>query len=346
MSLKKVAEAYEIFEAGVNGGLRDRARLQESLTTSDFPALLSAGLNRKLQSNYQTLTPAWQEFSSKELVPNFKEQKLYGLDLVGGLELVPEATEYPAGSLVETVTSFKVGKYGERLHLTREKVANDELGAFRNLPDMLSRSARETEARVSVEVLLQKDMKDINKEFFKAANGNAPKNLPLNRENLRAALTELRMRKDKSGNILRRPDMILMVPPSLEWQANALVSGSEVRTTQGTETIIAANDLAGSVRVVVDPLLAANSHAKAAGTWFLLPDPKKNPARPAVITGFLNSQQAPQLRVKADTGNRVGGGAIDPLQGSFNDDTIQFRVDHIVGAALADPTFTYVSYGS
>ena len=50
--------------------------------------------------------------------------------------------------------------------------------------------------------------------------------------------------------------------------------------------------------------------------------------------------------MKADTGNRAGGGSIAPEQGSFDDDTIQYRVRHVVGSALIDPKFTFVSQGA
>ena len=50
--------------------------------------------------------------------------------------------------------------------------------------------------------------------------------------------------------------------------------------------------------------------------------------------------------MKADTGTRVGGGAIAAQDGSFDIDDIQYRGRHIVGNQTADPLFTYVSLGS
>jgi len=84
--------------------------------------------------------------------------------------------------------------------------------------------------------------------------------------------------------------------------------------------------------------------AKTGTRWFVLP--AATAARPAVAMGFLRGQEEPDLRVKSDTGNRVGGGAIDPMEGSFDDDTIQYRVRHVTGGAAVDPKLTYVSYGS
>ena len=86
-----------------------------------------------------------------------------------------------------------------------------------------------------------------------------------------------------------------------------------------------------------------STNAKAAKTWFLLPAP--NTARPALVTAFMSGHETPDLRYKNDQGNRVGGGSIPASEGSFDDDTIQYRVRHIVGAAAVDPTFTFVSRG-
>jgi hypothetical protein len=93
----------------------------------------------------------------------------------------------------------------------------------------------------------------------------------------------------------------------------------------------------GKVTLVVNPRLAGVA-------WFLLPQPTV--ARPALAVAFLRGWETPDLRIKADTGNRVGGGAIDPSDGSFDDDSVAYRVRHVVGAAQADPLHVYASAGA
>ena len=74
--------------------------------------------------------------------------------------------------------------------------------------------------------------------------------------------------------------------------------------------------------------------------------PKPGSSRPALWVAKLAGHEQPDLRVKADTGQRVGGGQISALEGSFEIDDIQYRGRHIVGHQTGDPTFTYVSNGS
>ena len=74
--------------------------------------------------------------------------------------------------------------------------------------------------------------------------------------------------------------------------------------------------------------------------------PKPTSRRPATFAAFLRGHETPDLRYKADQGQRIGGGNISPLEGSFDIDDIQTRVRHVLGHQTGDPTFTYASYGS
>lgn len=342
--LKAVAEAYGTFTKALNGDLRAKADVAESLTTSDFPILLGQAYGTKLQAAYQAITPVWQQYATKVTVPNFLPQKLVGV-LGGqrGLSRVPEATEYPVWGLQETMTDFRVEKYGDRIPLTWEMVVNDQLGAFRNLDQRLAVEARDTEGVVAASALLKADRSDVNTYFFKTANGNAPQNVPLTRDNLQQAIQQLSTKKNELGQTLVRPNLVLVVPPTLEYQARAILTASEIRTTAGSETVVSTNPVANALPLVVDPNLLLNTNSKAASTWYIVAAP--NAVRPSIITGFLAGHEAPDLRVKADTGVRPGGGSIAPEQGSFDDDTIQYRVRHVIGSSAADPTFTFVSRG-
>lgn len=344
MSNKEILEAYRLFDRASSGDYRAKADMIESLTTSDFPQLLGRGFNTKLAAAYQALTPVWSQYSTRTTVQNFKPQTYKQLLGYNGLELVPEATEYPAGDFSETKFEFQARKYGRRLGLTYEMIVNDELGAFRNIHDTLAQAARDLEGTATADALLNAKRSDVNTDFFKAANGNAPESAALTRDALQEAIKTVSQKRDENGRPLARPNLVLVVPPALEFKAREIVNASEVRVADGNTTVTSANILAGAVTVVVDPNLMRSTHAKAEKTWFLLPAP--NTARPALVTAFMSGHETPDLRYKNDQGNRVGGGSIPVGEGSFDDDTIQYRVRHIVGAAAVDPTFTFVSRGN
>ena len=338
--LKKVVEAYQLFERAMNGDYRAKAEVRESLTTSDFPVLLGQGYQRKLLAQYQLIDPVWAQYSQRAVVANFKRQRL--VDILGGargLSRIPEGHEYPARDIDEAEYDFSVEKYGDRIPLTWEMLINDELGAFRNLDQVLAGDARYTEGTVTADAFLNAARSDLNVSFFGTVENTA-----LTAESLQAALEALASKRNAAGQTMVRPSMKLVVAPGLEFLAKQLVAAVEVRTTSGNRTTVMNNPLAGIVDVVVEPNLLRNTNAKANTTWLLVPAP--GAARPAVVTGFLQGHEAPDLRVKNDQGVRPGGGSIGAGEGSFDDDTIQYRVRHVVGAAVIDNTFTYASRGA
>ena len=343
---RQIVEARQLWQRVLNGDLRARAEVMETLTTSDFPVLLGAAYGRELIQEYAGIAPVWQQFARRVTVPDFKPKRL--VELSGGragLDRVKEAAEYKARPLSEGQYEFSVEKFGNRIPLTWEMLKNDELDAFRDLPTRLAVAARETEDIAAVKALLAPTGNGVNTTFFKAANENAPTDLPLTAENLESALTTISTRKDGEGRPIVLAGAVLMVPPALEMTARRILNATEIRREVSGVTTVESNYLAGTVRLVVNPWLSVlNTGAKAATTWFILPDP--NSARPALVQAFLRGEETPDLRVKSDTGNRIGGGAIAPEDGSFDDDTVQYRVRHVLGAATVIPKATYVSNGS
>lgn len=340
INLKKVAEAYQLFERAMNGDLRAKADVRESLTTSDFPILLGQGYQRKLLAQYQAIDPVWSQYSQRATVTNFKAQRL--VDILGarrGLSRVAEATEYPSRDIDEATYDFSVEKYGERIGLSWEMLINDELGAFRNLDQVLAADARFTEGTVTADALLNAGRSDLNTTFFDTVVNTA-----LTAESLQAAIEAVSSKRNNGGQTMVRPQLKLVVAPGLEFIAKQLVAAVEVRTTSGSKTVVSSNPLAGIVDVVVEPNLLRNTNAKANTTWLLVPAP--GAARPAVVTGFLAGHETPDLRVKNDQGVRPGGGTVGAGEGSFNDDTIDYRIRHVVGSAVIDNTFTYASRGA
>lgn len=340
-----MAEASRLIGKALKGSRRAALEVQEAFSTSDFTLAAFALIDQEVVARYQEIPSAWRAYTRITTVRDFKPKNLRSMWRNRfGLDRVPELTEYPLvdGKGAE-ITPISVGKYGDRFSLSWEAWVNDEaIDEIGDIPEWLAQAAAETDATVAASNLV--NASGVNTAFFKTANGNAPTALPLTLENLDAAIEEVRTRKVK-GRVVQPPALKLVVGPSSQTRAERILAIREIRTTtDGVETV-SANYLAGSVSLVVDPALEhVNTSAKAAGTWFLLPDP--DGPRPALYLGRLRGHENPDLRVKSDTGNRVGGGAIPAEEGSFDIDDIQYRVRHVVGGAAVDPTFTYASTGS
>lgn len=334
-----------LFEAAIRGNKRAMLTMQESLASGDFTNLLGGVLERELLAQYASIAPVWPGFATRTTVRDFRSKTLS--DLLGGrarLSRVEAGAPYPARSKSEATYSISVKKYGATFQLLWEAIVNDDLDALRRLPGDLAQSAIDTEDYLAASMLAISTGPDTN--FFKSANGNAPAAVPLNIDNLSAALTTITSRTDTDGRPIAFPNgWALVVPPALEVTAQNVVSAFEVAQTSGSSTIKIRNWIGSRVQVVVNPWLTTiDVSNKAGATWYIVPAPGQD--RPAVAMAFLRGHEVPDLRVKADTGNRVGGGAVDPLEGSFETDDIAYRVRHVAGSAQLDPKGTYASTGS
>lgn len=344
--LRNVIEAAKLLNEGMSGrNPIKKAMLHEALSTSDFNVLLGQAFDRELLANYQALAPEWQKIARATTVKDFKPKTF--VELFGGrdaFDRVLEGSEYEARSKDEAEYKINVGKYGNIFKVTFELIKNDELDGLKALPNDLAAAAVATEDKAAFEAFVTAT--GPSTAFFKAGNGNAPSNKKLTRDNLKAAYVEITKRKDKEGLPVRLAGekLNLIVPPALEMEAEFLVNTPTMPDPAGGNVSIA-NPLYGKFDVIVSYWAArVNTSANVDTTWYLLPKPTN--VRPALAVAKMRGQENPDLRVKADQGQRLGGGSIPFEEGSFGTDTIQYRGRHIVGAAALSPLVTYASTGT
>ena len=344
--LAKAVEASKLFNEGLSGrNPFKQAMLKEALTRADFNLYLGKAFDVEMLAKYEDIDPEWRKIATPTTVKDFKPKTFK--ELFGGrgpLARVGEGQEYKERAKDAAEYEISVGKFGNTFKLTFELIKNDELDGLRTLPDDLAQGAIETEDKVAFESFVSATGPNAN--FFKSANGNAPTALPFTRENIQAAYLALSKRKDKQGNPVRiaSAKLLIVVPAALLFEAEQIVNAPTIPDPAGGAGTVP-NPLRGKFTVVVsDYLTVVNTSAKADTTWYILPAPASS--RPALLVAKMRGEENPDIRVKADTGSRLGGGSIAPEEGSFNDDTITYRGRHIIGAGTLDPILTYASTGS
>lgn len=351
----RVAHAAQLFEAACSGdryaqmdfqnlmGGRPARSLSEAMSTSDYPILFGDTLNRSLAQRYAQAEPVWKQFAARQVKRDFRPSKV--LDFFGGgavLDKVPELDEYPARAFSESQFTTTLAKYGDRLMWSWEMGINDDLGAFARAPQALATGATSTEDYLATSVLA-------NASGPLAWLGTAG-TVPLNSANLEAGLQKITDVVDGDGNPIVVGTPVLMVPQALALTAGNIVNTTETRLQTGTGagstiTTTTGNGLSATPKIVVNRWLTAiDKSGTAKTTWYLLPDP--NGPRPAVYETFLQGHETPDIRVKADAGMRLGGGAIDPAEGSFERDAVEYRVRHVVGGNQGFADAVYVSKGA
>lgn len=322
------------------GGRGARLQANEAMSTSDFPLLFGDFLNRSLAQRYALATPIWQQFAARQVVRDFRPAKILDFFGAGGvLDLVPQLSPYPERAFSESEFTTTLAKYGDRLAWAWENQINDDLNAFQRAPKALAYGATATEDYVATSVLC-------GAAGPAAGLFPAPDNKPLTTDNLEAAYQSISDVVDVDGNPIDIGTPVLVVPRSLQLTAQNIVRTTEIRTTASTKlNIVAGNGLSETPSIVVNRWLTAiNKDAKAKATWYLVPDP--NGPRPAVYNTFLQGYESPDLRVKADAGMHLGGGQIDPAEGSFERDDVQYRIRHLVGGNKGFNDACYASTGS
>lgn len=346
---KALAEASELWNKAWAGSRMASVVVNEALTTSDlFKSATGDLLDRELLATYQDLTPSWQEWASPAKVRNFKPKKL--VDIMGGksaLDLVPELTEFPYAKSASHEYEISAKKFGRRFGFSWEAGVNDDIDELQQIPGRFGSAASLTEDVAALEQVATIST-GAPSAFFKSYNAADAKALgyaafnnkgtaALSTAAVISAIEGIATRRDVDGNLVPHNGLVLMVGPGLQFTAERILNTAEIRT--GTDpVIIEPNPLRGKVRLVVNNMLVGNA-------WFVLPDPRRN-QRPAVAVAKLAGFETPDLRVSANTGSRVGGGAISPTEGDFEIDGVWYRVRHVAGGASLDPIHTFASTGA
>lgn len=333
----RVQEAAELLGKAWAGNSYANLLVHEALATSDlFKSVTGDVLDVAMLAQYDPMPTQWGKFASRTTLRNFKPKLLR--ELSGGrsaFERVPELTDYPSADYRIGERTISVGKFGRRFGYSFEARINDDLDELRQVPNEFANAARLTEDRESLKSLVTIATGAPNTAFFKAANGNIGTGA-LTQTNLQAAITTVSTKRDVDGNLLSPGPLQLVVGPALQFTAQRVLDQQVVRVTNGALTTEEPNPLRGRLTLTVLENLPGTA-------WFILPMPAAS--RPAFYTGFLLGYETPDLRYKADQGNRVGGGAVGPDEGDFDVDAVYYRARHIVGAAQGDPMFTWASDG-
>jgi hypothetical protein len=202
---------------------------------------------------------------------------------------------------------------------TREKIIDDDLGAFEDLRVRLGAGA----ARKFNNTFWARYLD--NSTFFTEARGNFIKGastaLDINGTGLQAGILAFRKLKSPDGKRVGGTPVILLVPPELQFTAQRLYQSTTVNTggASSNDSIPSDNIHAGKYRpVVVDWLSDAAFTGQSAKAWYLLRSPS---ILAPVVVSFLDGVQTP---------------TVDMAEADFNTLGVQFRGYHDFGVDFAE----------
>jgi len=333
----------------IREGSRPDWHMKEAMSTSDFPLLFGDVLYRQLLGNYIPYPITYPSYFRIIDVKDFRTLNLYAIDGGQGLlDQVKEYAPYPETSFVETPYSVSVKKYGRRYGISFEMGIQDDLGAFNDRPLLMALGARRSEEWLATTMLV--DSNGPHATFFSAANKNLATG-PLTIDNLQKAFTMLKKQVDRDGHPIVVETVTLVTTPGNEIIALNILNALQIRVNDGvgggssSQFLYAENWMKNKVQLVINPYIGYVATNSTTEPWFLVASPNDTSQRPAFMFAFLRGRRQPQLWVKDPDAILLGGGDSSPLEGSFDNDAIDYKLRHIFGAAQGDPKFAVASAG-
>lgn len=352
-------EALDLY-AKVITGKRPAYYLQEAMTTSDFPILFGDILDRQMLAEYEAQPSSWRQFIKTRTVNDFREVEYRyfpdGQASQGRLRRVREQQEYPERNLADMdKIRYSIGKFGSRMPLSWELLINDDTDYFARIPGDFGKAAVNTETYEALELFV--GAAGWVAPFFSVGNNNllSGPGSELSIASLQDALSRFANLRDDQGQPIVINAAILVVPPGLSVLAQNIINATEIEFTgvdvgatgdlgtAGQARVKAANWLRNKVRVVEEPYLPIINLAYGNSGWALFADP--NSGRPAAEVAFLRGNEEPAVFIKEPNARRVGGGQINPTDGDFDTDSVEYKVRHVFGGSRIEPRAAVASTG-
>ena len=338
--MKKLAEAAA-FTADVFDGKRPLSHFKEAMTTSDFPMLFGDTIDRMLLAGYQESPQTYQAWARIKSVADFRPVKRYYTDSGDqALAVVAEQDDYHEGSIDEGKYSYAVQKYGRVLPFSWEAMMNDDLDALKDIPDRFGRAARRTEEKFATSLICGASGPDGT--FYTSPRGNLIDDT-LTVAGLQAGFTAMASMLDPNDEPILNTPTILAVPPALEVTAQNILQATEVYllSSDFSQVVNIKNWMASLQLVVLRyvPILASSNQDTS---WWLFAPP--NEGRGALEVGFLRGHEAPEVFMKMP--NVVCVSETDPFVGSFDNDSIEYKVRHVLGGCTLDYRYSVASTGT
>jgi hypothetical protein len=318
------------------------AALQEADSRADFAEFLFGPVRASVWHGYQRVNAQWRRYAAVENLPDFRERRLRGLNMLRGFGYVGDHGEYPGMTRTERLPAvLALDTYGGVYSITRHAILSDDTGDLlnRNPADMGWEAGRFV-SEAMVALIESNPVAYDGVTFFHASRGNTGV-APLSEDALADAIAWMEAQLDDDGNhIMIRANALLVKNAKLQMIANRIIrsqdTGTTVNYTGGTAGIGSAfmdkgtmNMLAGILppdAVIREPFMTD------ATDWYLFADPADVPA---FAMGFLNGNDTPFVGIKDPTVRNALGPGMDPY--TFELDSVDFKVRHDFGMAAVDP---------
>lgn len=263
---------------------------QRSLTTSDFPLVVSNAMGKVAAPAYQAAESPLKALARQRAVPNFKESTSIRIGEMGRLEEMTESGEFKHTNRAEAGEVMRLKTFGRMINVTRKLLIDDDLNLLGDMTAAMGQAAAQTEAEELVSMLTGNPELSDGTPVFDTSRGNSVSGAgsALSEAALSAARKHMRTVKGLDGKtIIAATPKYLVVSPDLETSAEKLLATIYAPTTDDVQPI--------RLTLVVEPRLSGN-------TWYVMADPAQ---LPSLQYGYLASAQGVQIQ-RQEAWNTLG----------------------------------------
>lgn len=352
---KRQKEAAKLYFAAKQGDLRAKVALQEGISSSDIPTLLTPTVNIEFLAKYAAQPLVWNQIANEYTVEDFGKIKFgdFQIDqssllggngdefIAGGLPVVGEYDEYPAVKYVTQELEKSIDrKRGVRARLSWESLRR--LGNFDIIGQFTSAFAEY--AAKQEDIALAKLFVNTDGTVGSAFSGkNLTGNGALSLTTLQTALAQSKLAR-VNGNPIGATSYKLVYGTGLGSTVANLMSIQTIQRTDSEGVYdISASTITGPYRPIEFPTMDLVSGGTTDDFWFVVPD---TTVRPQFLEVFLSGARTPLISIKDSGHMSLAGGEVPVREGSFDEDDIQTRVRHIVEAVNVTNDGFVVSTGA
>lgn len=366
MRFKDQADFNNQLSEALAGDRLAQARLKEAITSDQLAPMFITAANVRFQEYFDSYNTLWGSIATKELLTDFRQASLLSLKPdsttvpidnggykhpVGTLPHVPELTPYPTMSYQAEGAFITTAKHGARIQFSFESFINDEWNVIARFPKDAATLAARTEDLLVLLQIFDPVTKSLRADVFNDANKTKAdftavpdeftggtgaggvggvKNAALSFDAIVSARYQA-LATVRDGHSTYVPEgFVLVTSPALAEVAKSYTLINEIRTQVGKRTEIKANPLK-DLEVLSSDLISVVGGEKA---WVLLPKGGRANGKTVLAKTGMLGREAPELRIHNKTGQMLGGGDVNPYEGSFDNDDVEIRIRQIAGAGL------------
>lgn len=350
----KVAEADRLLQAAFRGDKISAGKLAEVHTTSDLKFNIAHLVTAIALPQFDDAVRTWDQVAGVRVVPDFgpvRLQSLFG-DLTGagvagagtqgisgGLPSIPEAAPYPYVTVTGQEAFYaKLGKLGAKFGFTWESSVNDVVGFFEQIPGELVQLALDSEEREVYEALINGTTNELATQTLPDGTVTDP-NAAISPEAIWAAILQLQNVVINGRKVGRASGYNVVVAAGTGDYVNYALNRNIIQVVDGN-IVYGPGD-----RSALNNVTVVESTYVTGTNWYVLPKPGAI-RRPVLELLRLRGYEAPELRVHGDTGSYVGGAAVSPFEGNFDNDTVDYRIRYVAGGVMWSSAYALKSDGT